>query len=153
MNPEEVRQGAMKFINSKNTMVLATVSPDGAPQAAAIHFLIDDGFNLYFATGKESRKYKNLQKHNRVSFVIGAGPEVVTVQGGGVAEELNPEDLNLIGAIGGEIYEKANNDWPVLRLGHSGIAYFKIKPEWMVWLSLDKENLPESYYPDYHRVI
>ncbi len=153
MNDEEIKEGALAFIASQKTMVVATAGKDGIPHAATLYFLVDEHLNLYFATGSETKKVEHLTHSKKIAFVIGTGPDIVTVQGGGSVEQIKESDLVTIEKVGKELYDKATKEWPVLRIGHTGISYFKLKPEWMVWLSLDKKAHPDSYYPDYHKVI
>ena len=81
-----IRSLTLKFLQAQGIMALATVSSGGDPQVAAMNYAVDSDFNFFFATGRETRKFQNILKNSRVSFAVGFGPEVMTVQGGGTTE-------------------------------------------------------------------
>ena len=66
-----VKKEALDFLKSHKTAVIATVSSGGEPRAATVYYTVDDDFCLYFMTGRETRKFKNLQQTGRISFVVG----------------------------------------------------------------------------------
>ena len=55
-------------------MALATIRPDGFPQATIVYY-INDGFTLYFATDRASQKAGNLMLNNKVSAAIASETE------------------------------------------------------------------------------
>jgi len=50
-------------------MTIATVRPDGAPQATVVSFA-HDGMTLYFGCGAQSQKARNLAREPRVSITV-----------------------------------------------------------------------------------
>jgi len=60
-----------KFLASKQTVVLATVLPDGAPLAAAMWVLHDPG-TLTMISEANTQKVRNLRRDPRVSVVAEA---------------------------------------------------------------------------------
>jgi len=50
-------------------MVLATIRPDGYPQATTVNYIHDD-LTLYFATDATSQKAGNIRLNNKVSVAI-----------------------------------------------------------------------------------
>lgn len=60
------------FLAEHNCMTLATVGPDGAPQAAAVFYAADEGFNLYFLSSPTSRHSQNLARQPAVAATIQA---------------------------------------------------------------------------------
>jgi nitroimidazol reductase NimA-like FMN-containing flavoprotein (pyridoxamine 5'-phosphate oxidase superfamily) len=50
-------------------MTLATIRPDGYPQATTVNY-IHDGFTVYFATDAASQKAGNIKLNNKVSVAI-----------------------------------------------------------------------------------
>lgn len=52
-----------------NIMALATIRPDGFPQATTVYY-VNDGLTLYFATDPTSQKAGNLKLNNKVSVAI-----------------------------------------------------------------------------------
>jgi general stress protein 26 len=59
----------LDIIGSRNDLTLATLRPDGFPQANTLSYAAD-GFTLYFGTGRESEKVKNIQHCSKVSLTI-----------------------------------------------------------------------------------
>lgn len=52
-------------------MTIATVRPDGAPQATVVSF-VHDGLQIYFGTGREAQKAVNIEREPRVSVTVTA---------------------------------------------------------------------------------
>jgi uncharacterized protein YhbP (UPF0306 family) len=50
-------------------LTLATVRPDGYPQATTVSFA-HDGLGLYVGIGKDSQKARNIRANNKVSLTI-----------------------------------------------------------------------------------
>jgi general stress protein 26 len=59
----------LNVIESANDLTLATVRPDGYPQATTVSFA-HDGLNLYVGIGKRSQKADNVRHNNKVSLTI-----------------------------------------------------------------------------------
>ncbi|NOZ27399.1 MAG: pyridoxamine 5'-phosphate oxidase family protein [Chloroflexi bacterium] len=70
--PDTLRDRIAKFLAVHTTMTLATVGPDGAPQAAAVFYAPDDRLNLYFLSEPDSRHARNLSLDPRVAATIHA---------------------------------------------------------------------------------
>ena len=75
MNVEEV----FAFMATESLAVLSTVTERGEPEAALVGFAVTPKLEIVFDTVKSSRKYPNLQKNQRMAWVIGCTTEV-TVQ-------------------------------------------------------------------------
>ena len=50
-------------------MTIATVRPDGFPQATTVSY-VSDGLTIYFVTGAQSQKAKNLARNHKVSLTV-----------------------------------------------------------------------------------
>lgn len=59
--------------------VVATVAPDGSPEAALVGLAATDDAELVFDTSRSSRKVANIERQRRVADVVGWDDEV-TVQ-------------------------------------------------------------------------
>ena len=79
----------LSYMRAQPWAIEASVTPQGAPQAAVIGVAVTDRWELLFDTVTQSRKHQNLVKNPRVAFVIGWEHER-TVQYEGIAE-LPPE--------------------------------------------------------------
>lgn len=85
------REELVTFLRQHSVAVLATVTATGAPEAAAIEFMVDDDLHIVFDTFVIYRKYVNLRREPRVALVIGWGE--ATVQYEGRADELAGDAL------------------------------------------------------------
>jgi general stress protein 26 len=59
----------IRVIEGAQDLTLATVRPDGYPQATTVSFA-HDGLTLYVGIGKHSQKATNLRGNNKVSLTI-----------------------------------------------------------------------------------
>jgi len=66
---EALRSKILEVLRRHHTMVLATIRPDGYPQATTVNYIHDD-LTLYFATDATSQKAGNLRLNNKVSVAI-----------------------------------------------------------------------------------
>ena len=92
MEIDEQKKTILEFIKKHTLAVLATISPESKPEAAAIEFSEKDNFELIFDTFPTFRKYKNLQTNPNVAVVIGWDKDI-TVQYEGEAVELKGDEL------------------------------------------------------------
>ena len=59
----------LEVLQSHHTMALATIRPDGYPQATTVYYIHDE-FTLYFAVDAASQKAGNIKLNNKVSVAI-----------------------------------------------------------------------------------
>ena len=64
-----IKQKLLKILDEHRIMTLATLRPDGWPQATTVGY-VNDGLTLYFLCGLESQKAANIGRDNRVSLTI-----------------------------------------------------------------------------------
>jgi nitroimidazol reductase NimA-like FMN-containing flavoprotein (pyridoxamine 5'-phosphate oxidase superfamily) len=64
----------LNLLTHHKIMTLATVRPDGFPQATIVYY-VNEGLTLYFATDPASQKAGNLKLNNKVSVTIAAETE------------------------------------------------------------------------------
>lgn len=57
------------MLQSEHLMTLATIRPDGYPQATTLNYVSDE-FTVYFATDATSQKVANIKLNNKVSLAI-----------------------------------------------------------------------------------
>lgn len=70
MDPN-LRRFIESLLASERDLTLATLRPDGAPQANTVSYA-SDGLRLYFGTGRDSEKVRNLQYCPKASVAIDA---------------------------------------------------------------------------------
>lgn len=89
MNRDEL----IAFTRQIGLAVVATLGPDGAPQAALVGVAATDAGELVFDTSRGSRKVANLARNPQVAVVVGGWQDEVTVQCEGIADILHGDDL------------------------------------------------------------
>ena len=93
----------LEQLKANRIMSLATVRPDGYPQATTVSF-VNEGMAIYFGTWSQSQKAKNIARDDRVSIAI-TDPyktwnDIKGVSIGGRARKLSdPGELAKVGAI------------------------------------------------------
>lgn len=85
------RAQLIEFVRRRGLAVIATLGPDGAPQAALVGIAATDRGELVFDTAAASRKCRNLEAFPRVAVVIGWDDEI-TLQCEGDADVLVGEE-------------------------------------------------------------
>ncbi len=66
---EALRSKILEVLQRQHLMTLATIRPDGYPQATTVNYINDD-LTLYFATDASSQKAGNIKRNNKVSVAI-----------------------------------------------------------------------------------
>jgi nitroimidazol reductase NimA-like FMN-containing flavoprotein (pyridoxamine 5'-phosphate oxidase superfamily) len=78
---EEIRRKILSLLDQHRIMTIATLRPDGWPQATTVGYA-NDGFTLYFPCGLDSQKAANLARDDRVSLTIDHDtPQVMEISG------------------------------------------------------------------------
>src|SRR5918995_2805788 len=76
-----LRRQILEILDRHRIMTLATLRPDGWPQATTVGYA-NDGLTLYFLCGLESQKAANLARDDRVSLTIDHDtPQVMDITG------------------------------------------------------------------------
>ena len=65
----EIRQKILALLDQHRIMTIATLRPDGWPQATTVGY-VNEGLTLYFLCGLNSQKAENLARDDRVSLTI-----------------------------------------------------------------------------------
>lgn len=66
---EEIRKKILTLLDQHRIMTVATIRPDGWPQATTVGY-VEDGLTLYFLCGPDSQKARNLARDDRISLTI-----------------------------------------------------------------------------------
>ena len=78
---EEVKRKILRLLDEHRIMSLATLRPDGWPQATTVGYA-NEGLTLYFLCGPDSQKARNLARDDRVSLTIDHDtPQVMEITG------------------------------------------------------------------------
>ena len=73
---ESIRQKILEILGAHRIMMIATLRPDGWPQATAVGYA-NDGLTLYFCCGNDSQKSANLLRDDRLTLTVGNDPDQV----------------------------------------------------------------------------
>ena len=78
---ESLRQKILELLDAHRIMTIATLRPDGWPQATTVGF-VNEGMTLWFLCGLDSQKANNLARDNRVSITIDHDtPDLMAITG------------------------------------------------------------------------
>jgi nitroimidazol reductase NimA-like FMN-containing flavoprotein (pyridoxamine 5'-phosphate oxidase superfamily) len=78
---EEIRQKILGLLDQHRIMTVATLRPDGWPQATTVGY-VNDGLTLYFLCGLDSQKAANLALDDRISLTIDHDtPQIMEITG------------------------------------------------------------------------
>jgi PPOX class probable F420-dependent enzyme len=78
---EKIRQKILSLLDQHRIMTIATLRPDGWPQATTVGYA-HEGLTLYFLCGPDSQKTANLARDERVSLTIDQDtPQVMEITG------------------------------------------------------------------------
>jgi len=144
----KIRTEALNFLKGNKIAVIATVSETGVPHAATVYYIVDDEFNIYFMTNGDSQKANDLRRTKKAAMVVGAGPQISTMQGGGIVETDTFNVMEMTKLIFDRLNPEEVKYWPIKKLKVENIAVFKIKLEWLSWLNFDLENTPAGDYKE-----
>ena len=87
---EQIRQKIIGLLNQHRIMTIATLRPDGWPQATTVGYA-SEGLTLYFLCGPDSQKAANLARDDRVSLTIDHdAPQVMEIAGLSMAGRAQP---------------------------------------------------------------
>ena len=68
-----MEQPALEILNANRIMTVATVRPDGWPQATIVGYA-NRGFCVYFLIYRTSQKFENIAHENRVAITVAREP-------------------------------------------------------------------------------
>ncbi|HVK94154.1 MAG TPA: pyridoxamine 5'-phosphate oxidase family protein [Noviherbaspirillum sp.] len=68
---KSTEQFILDIIDHGKDLTIATIRPDGYPQATTVSYA-NDGMTIYVGMGKDSQKANNIRHNNKVSLTINA---------------------------------------------------------------------------------
>ena len=127
MNDHQIKQKIKNLLEDHRLGVISTIdSEHDKPESALVAFAEKDDLSLIVGTSDFTRKYKNLQKNNRVSFVIGWSSETGSIQYEGEARELLDDEALKYG----ELIVLKNNQAEKFAI-QKNQRYFLVTPTWI----------------------
>ena len=156
-NKDQIRLDALRFLQENSTAVIATSFKDD-PKASTVYYHVDDDFNFYFVTKRNTSKYMNAEMNPKAAIVVGTGPEHISVQAHGRVELIvNDDEKNrIMNMLVGKQKLKGVRLWPIEELKNLKDGYkvlFKIIPNELLYMNLDSSKHPETITDDYMKVI
>lgn len=157
MDKEELKKDVLKFLQENSTAVVAT-SYKNHPRVSTVYFFVDYDFNFYFATKRKTSKYINISLNPEVSFVVGTGPEHISVQAHGTADlVVNEEERQkILDLLVGKQNLKNVKLWPIDELIHLKDSYkvlFKVVPEELFYMNMDSHKHKDSISNESIKII
>ncbi len=137
---QESKNYALEILDCAKNITLATIRPDGYPQATVVNF-VHDGLNLYVGVGKESQKVANILHCDKVSLTVNADftdwEHVHGLSMGGKADVVT--DMAESGRIEAMMDTKFPDmhEWAHSDTRHT-IVFLKITPEVISLLNYEK---------------
>ncbi len=137
-----IRSEALAFAQSHTAGVLATVTHDNYPHASVVYYVIDDAFNMYFLTKRDSRKFSAIMARPQVAFAVGRQDIPQTLQIEGVASEVTsseeqnmrvPELMNILSAQRPGMVPAGKMD--------GELALMWVQPKWIRWGDFSKPGI------------
>lgn len=148
MTKQAIKKQVIAFLKDIKLSALSTVSADGKPQISSVYFGVDDHFNIYVATGTQSRKYINLQHNKEVAMVMTDSKKIQTVQLEGTISVLKSVKKDskaieiLSKALASNVWESLTHIWdpipPVLKMQNGDLVILKITPSWIRWADFSR---------------
>jgi general stress protein 26 len=84
-------QFVLEVLDQGKDLTLATVRPDGYPQATTVSY-VNDGLTIYVGVGRNSQKLKNIRYNDKVSLTVNEAyrdwNEIKGISLGGIATVL-----------------------------------------------------------------
>lgn len=66
---DEIKEQIVNYLSKRKFLTLATSTKKGEPLTHPIAY-VNKGDTLYFSTGKQTRKFKNIQKNPNVAYSV-----------------------------------------------------------------------------------
>lgn len=111
-----MEEEAIAILDSRRIMTIATLRPDGWPQATIVGYA-NDGLLLYFLIWRTSQKLANIQHDDRVAVAIGEEPK-----------DFDQAKAVYAGAHASEVTDQGQREqaWRLLVGRHPNLADFEL---------------------------
>ena len=119
-------------LDPPRTLTSPPVRPDGGPQATTVGY-VSRGLTLFFVTGHETQKAKNIARDNRVSLTVDHdAPELMAITGLSMAARAFPvtDPATVRRVVMEEMPKKYPEYAPMMAdVDLSAVALFELRPE------------------------
>lgn len=126
-----IRQQVLAVLDANRIMTIATLRPDGWPQATTVGY-VNDGLKLWFLCGRDSQKAANLACDDRVSLTINGDPsDIMAITGLSMAARAIPvtdrsEAEKVLGLMPSKYPEQKS--LPIAMPTPDDVSLFRIEP-------------------------
>jgi len=117
------RDELLRFLREHKLVVVSSVAPGGAPQAAVVGYGVSDTLELVFDTLTSTRKYANLRSDPRVALVVWDGERTVQLEG--VVDFPEGDELERLRQVYFVPYPDGRE-----RLAWPGITHVRVRLTW-----------------------
>jgi hypothetical protein len=136
---QSLKPEIIAVLDAGQDLTLATVRPDGWPQATTVSY-VSDGLAIFVGVSAQGQKAQNLAHDDRVSLTVDlpyrSWDEIRGVSLSGHALRLSdPAELGRVGAL---FMKKFPQITGYLELPHGELAIFRIEPEFISLLDYRK---------------
>lgn len=130
---ESLRNKILGLLDEHRIMTIATLRPDGWPQATTVGYASKD-LDIYFLCGKDSQKAANLARDDRVSITIDHDTaEVMEIAGLSMAARAqrvtDPQEGEAVMAMLIRKYPPQKTAMPMPMPSPQDVAIFRLVPE------------------------
>ena len=131
----DARYKAQQFLATHKEGVLATIGPDGNPQASLVYYIVDEDFSIHLLTLSASRKYMNVQKRPNVAFTVAETEVPQTVQIEGVIEEVSVDTSAAQDKVATlmQVLTSGSHYPPLTKMNPARVALLRITPSSVRW--------------------
>lgn len=151
MNPTDVMKN---YLDQQHMMQLATVA-EGQPWCCTVYFVVDDDYNLYWASLPTRRHSREIASHPQVAAAVPVkfvkGEPVAGMQFAGTAEMLDPSAE--IRDVTKRYAAKFNRDAAWIEdfvAGRTEHRLYKLTPA--TYVLFDESNFPETPRQEFTRL-
>lgn len=71
----------LDLLHSQMLGVVSTVNDAGSPESALVAFAETPELEIIFGTFNDTRKFRNIQEHSTISFVVGGDNKSIQIEG------------------------------------------------------------------------
>ncbi|HEY0301944.1 MAG TPA: pyridoxamine 5'-phosphate oxidase family protein [Rhizomicrobium sp.] len=134
-----MKTAIVSILESVPDMTIATVRDDGWPQATTVSF-VSDGLTIYFGTGAQAQKARNIARNDKVSVTVNrpyrSWNEIKGLSLGGTARRLSdPAEMQRVGQM---MFAKFPEIGNYIAADAGELALFKISPSVIALLDYGK---------------
>lgn len=122
---------AYEFLKKHKVGVLATVSPDNDPYAAAIYFTVEPSLDVLFVTKVRTKKADNLDHNNHAMMIVYEENTQTTVQlTGSVTKITDAVEVNRLftDSIYTSLETSGSDVPPIAKLDDGEYVAYRLKP-------------------------